>query len=195
MPYKDPDLRRMKAREYTAEYRVRQKLKAALIVPEPRFCKFCNESIVHKRIDAKFCSKEHKRMFADKKRDFAKEYQKNKIHKRNLALKYYYADLDASRLKQRQRQKNNLGIFAANAAKRRSAKLLRTPKWLSEDDLWMMKEAYQLANLRTKMFGFKWHVDHVVPLQGNNVSGLHVPWNLQVIPGALNISKLNSFEV
>jgi len=195
MPYKDLGLRRMKAREYTAKYRAQQKSKLALIIPESRFCKFCNESIAHKRIDAKFCSREHKRMFADSKRDFAKEYQKNKTQRKKQALKYYYADLNASRLKQRQRQKNNLSAAAAATAKRRSVKLLRTPKWLNEDDLWMLKEAYQLANLRTKMFGFKWHVDHIVPLQGEKVSGLHVPWNLQVIPGALNISKHNSFEV
>ena len=195
MPYKDLDVRRIKAREYTANYRAKQKLKTALIIPDPKFCKFCNENIAHKRIDAKFCSKEHKRMFADRNRDFAKEYQKNKTQRKKQALKYYYADLDASRLKQRQRQKNNLSAAAAATAKRRSAKLLRTPKWLSKDYMWMIKEAYQLADLRTKIFGIKWHVDHIVPLQGANVSGLHVPWNLQVIPGALNISKHNSFEV
>ena len=195
MPYKDLDLRRIKFREYAAKYRARNKAKAALSVPEPRFCQLCNESIVHKRIDAKFCSREHKRMFSDKKRDLAKEYQKNKMHKRKLALKYYYANVSESRLKKRQYQKSKPEVFAANTAKRRSAKLLRTPKWLSKDDLWIIKEIYQIAGLRTKMLGFAWHVDLIVPLQGEKVSGLHVPWNLQVIPGSLNISKHTSFEV
>ena len=71
----------------------------------------------------------------------------------------------------------------------------RTPKWLTEDDHWMIEQTYKFAALRTKMFGFAWHVDHIVPLQGKLVSGLHVPWNLQVIPAAENISKNNNFEV
>lgn len=74
-------------------------------------------------------------------------------------------------------------------AQRRASKLQRTPKWLTADDLWMMREAYGLAKLRNKLFEFKWHVDHIVPLQGATVSGLHVPWNLRVIPAVANVKK------
>jgi hypothetical protein len=83
-------------------------------------------------------------------------------------------------------------IQAADA-KRRASRLQRTPAWLTEDDLWMLEQTYELAALRTKMFGFKWHVDHVIPLQGALVSGLHVPHNMQVIPAAENLSKSNKF--
>jgi hypothetical protein len=79
----------------------------------------------------------------------------------------------------------------ARTVYRRLAKNQRTPKWLSEIDLWMIKEAYELAALRTKMFGFSWHVDHIIPLQGVTVSGLHVPKNLQVIPWLDNVRKHN----
>lgn len=81
----------------------------------------------------------------------------------------------------------------ANDAKRRTAKMRRTPAWLTEEDYWMIEQAYELAILRSKMFGFKWHVDHVIPLQGKNVSGFHVPTNLQVIPWIENISKANKY--
>jgi hypothetical protein len=83
----------------------------------------------------------------------------------------------------------------ANVRKRQAAKLQRTPKWLTKDDVWMMQEAYHLANLRTKLFGFSWHVDHVIPLQGKLVSGLHTPYNLQVVPAKENLSKFNRYEV
>ena len=76
-------------------------------------------------------------------------------------------------------------------ARRRSALLLRNPKWLTKDDLWLIEQAYEIAVLRTKMFGFYWHVDHVFPLQGKQVSGLHVPTNLQVIPARENLTKSN----
>jgi hypothetical protein len=77
----------------------------------------------------------------------------------------------------------------AYVRKRQAAKMQRTPKWLSKDDLWMLEEAYEVAVKRTKLFGFQWDVDHIVPLQGNTVSGLHVPWNIQVIPAVVNSSK------
>jgi hypothetical protein len=87
----------------------------------------------------------------------------------------------------------NPGKVRADTAKRRTAKMHRTPAWLTADDLWMIEQAYDLAALRTKIFGFSWHVDHVLPLQGKKVSGLHVPNNLQVIPWADNVSKSNKF--
>ena len=81
----------------------------------------------------------------------------------------------------------------ADLAKRRAAKMNRTPPWLGADDLWMIQEAHDLALLRAKETGFAWHVDHIVPLQGKQVSGLHVPWNLQVIPWQDNLRKANSY--
>jgi hypothetical protein len=69
----------------------------------------------------------------------------------------------------------------------------RTPSWLTSDDFWLIEQAYELAFLRTKTLGFQWQVDHVIPLHGRLVSGLHVPHNLQVIPAAENRSKSNKF--
>jgi hypothetical protein len=76
---------------------------------------------------------------------------------------------------------------------REAAKKCRTPSWLTEDDKWLIEQAYDIASIRTKHFGISFHVDHVVPLQGKAVSGLHVPWNLQVIPAKVNQAKSNHF--
>lgn len=87
------------------------------------------------------------------------------------------------------------GYRNAQARKHAISKRQRTPKWLTADDFWLINEAYDLAAIRTRMFGFPWHVDHIVPLNGRLVSGLHVPHNLQVIPGRLNRLKSNLYQV
>lgn len=89
----------------------------------------------------------------------------------------------------------HLGRATALSTKRKAAVKQRTPKWLTADDWFIIKEMYELAALRTKMLGFPWEVDHIIPLQGDTVSGLHVPQNLQVIPRKLNRAKWNLYEV
>lgn len=104
---------------------------------------------------------------------------------------YYYKDVEKSRKNQRDYQKRNIYIFAKIGAKYKASKLKRTPVWLTDDDHWMIEQAYELAQMRTLATGFAWHVDHIYPLQGKTVSGLHTPYNLQVIPAVQNLRKGN----
>lgn len=80
--------------------------------------------------------------------------------------------------------KNNRDKHNFKEAKRRAAKLNATPNWLSNEDWTKIKEIYE-----TCPSGY--HVDHIVPLQGAEVSGLHVPWNLQHLAARENIIKGN----
>ena len=68
------------------------------------------------------------------------------------------------------------------------------PKWLTESDLLHIKCKYQLASMLSKNTGEEWQVDHIIPLNGKFVSGLHVPNNLQVITAKENQQKLNKYE-
>ena len=79
--------------------------------------------------------------------------------------------------------------------KRHCSKMKRTPAWLTEKDTTHITCLYSLAAMRNKYSGEKWHVDHVIPLQGKNVSGLHVPLNLRVVPAAYNQRKYNTYEI
>lgn len=79
------------------------------------------------------------------------------------------------------------------AAKRRAALLCRTPKWLTSEDLFRISTMYLMSFALTKETGIEHHVDHIIPLRGRYVSGLHVPDNLQVIPGIENLRKNNSW--
>jgi hypothetical protein len=78
-------------------------------------------------------------------------------------------------------RRENRGICNALEAKRRASKLQRTPKWLTEDDKYRMKMFYITAKYMEWLHKIKFEVDHIVPLQGVEVSGLHVPWNLQLL--------------
>lgn len=82
-----------------------------------------------------------------------------------------------------------LVLFHAN--KRRAEKLKRTPPWADMDAI---KALYQQARATTMATGVEHHVDHVIPLQGRLVSGLHVHTNMQIIPGSENSRKRNRFE-
>ena len=73
----------------------------------------------------------------------------------------------------------------AFAAKRRAAKLQRTPKWLTREDYKEIQRFYAEAYKQGLT------VDHIIPLQGKNVSGLHVPWNLQILTKSENSKKGN----
>ena len=88
---------------------------------------------------------------------------------------------------------NNKSKAFAKSAKRRATKIQRTPPWLSEICLEEIKTIYKRAQLIKLFTGETWHVDHIIPLQGKTVSGLHVPWNLQILPAEDNLRKANKF--
>ena len=72
------------------------------------------------------------------------------------------------------------------------AKANRVPLWADKEKI---KELYKKAVLKSIETGIQWHVDHIVPLRGKLVSGLHVPENLRVIPGIENVKKANRYII
>jgi 5-methylcytosine-specific restriction endonuclease McrA len=66
-----------------------------------------------------------------------------------------------------------------------------TPKWLSPEQRMEIRLKYRLAIELSRATGIRHAVDHEVPIQGEEVCGLHVPWNLQVITQEENLKKYN----
>lgn len=98
------------------------------------------------------------------------------------------ADPQAKRRAKRTWKQRNHAAVIADRAKRRALEHRAIPLWANH---FFIQEAYRLAKLRTEMFGFKWHVDHIIPLRSESVCGLHTHDNLQVIPAVINLKKGN----
>ena len=88
-------------------------------------------------------------------------------------------------------KKNNPAKVAADGLKRRRFVKNATPSWLTNKDWDKMNYIYSLAKEQSSIIGEKYHVDHITPIRGKNICGLHVPWNLQVLPSDLNLKKGN----
>ena len=85
----------------------------------------------------------------------------------------------------------NPGKINSYAAKRRAAMAKAMPPWLTEQHMRQIESIYQEARNRQSADGIPRHVDHIYPLMGKTVSGLHVPWNLQILFGEDNLVKSN----
>ena len=86
---------------------------------------------------------------------------------------------------------NSKDLYYARKAKRRASLLARTPSWLTAEHYSQINSVYWLAKLQQELTDTKYEVDHIVPLQGKTVCGLHVPWNLQIITMEQNRQKAN----
>ena len=88
------------------------------------------------------------------------------------------------------KERNLIWVRADTKARRRKHRQA-TPQWLSRMQKAEIRQLYQIAITMTKTTGEQYVVDHIVPLRGNDVCGLHVPWNLRVITQEENLKKSN----
>jgi len=132
-------------------------------------------------------------------------YERHRERELAAALAYYRENRDAQKAKHAAWVERNREYCAeyrrrcaedynARTAKRRAALLQRTPAWLTKKDYAAMHAKYAAAVRRSRETGVPHHVDHVLPLQGKRVSGLHVPSNLRVVPARVNLSKGSRFD-
>ena len=137
------------------------------------------------------------RQLTTSRKKYLVDYRKNseKLRAYQATYQKMYEQTEKVRKMRAQYRKDHSAQWTAKTRRYQAAKENRTPNWLTDEDVWMISEAYELASIRTKLFGFVWEVDHVVPLRGKLVSGLHVPHNLQIIPKRDNVKKSNHFTV
>jgi len=132
----------------------------------------------------------------EKVNEYSKSWCQNNKNKRASVMKAW-RDANKERVKtyNKHYRESNRGKIVFFMANRRNAKLNRTPCWLTETDFEKIKRKYAYAQRKAEKTGERWVVDHIIPLQGKFVSGLHVPANLRVIKNTTNCSKHNHFDL
>lgn len=156
-----------------------------------------------KRVDSRAYRARNLEMITDRERAYRKA---NTERLREKDRNYYEANREAFRAyhrqhhaknrekfceKSRKYRKENRGKMNALNAKRRASQNQATPKWLTKEQLEQIAAIYEQAAYLTKTSGEPHHVDHIIPLQGKIVCGLHVPHNLQILTADENIRKSN----
>jgi hypothetical protein len=145
-------------------------------------CKSCNAE--HKRIKHSENPEHYRRLVAESTaRHYEKKLNRNTAYRKNNPDKVYlWKKLD--------RQKNKDRVNSNNAL-HRASKNIRTVSWANLEQI---KSFYVTANGLSMLTGDWYHVDHIIPLNGKNVCGLHVENNLQILTAKENLKKGNNYE-
>lgn len=192
--------KKAKKAAYDREYRAKnaEKIKAAK--------KLWGQSDVKKAYDKKWVEEHRERSNAIKKawKERNPEYEKARYevtgeHKRaynrerharkaeelcKKTAEWRKANPDRARQAVRDHYRANRAEYIARARARKTKLSLATPKWA---DTQKIAEIYQEAG------ALGMHVDHIIPLNGKLVTGLHVPENLQLLSPEENMRKGNRY--
>lgn len=128
------------------------------------------------------CNLEFRRAYRKQYPDRYKEYDRLKYHERG------------GRERMAAYKRARRAHFTAKEGERCSRRKEATPHWLTTTHEAQMQWLYSLRDKLSTSSGTLYHVDHIIPLIHENVCGLHVPWNLRLLPASVNIAKGNTYS-
>jgi len=159
-------------------------------------CNTCFNKDRPSRAGSEYAKKHWKKYYAENKDELLRK-QKEDEKRKEYAKNRYQEKKDE--IKKKQKEYSKTSRAKALSARRQSLRARRVkeaqPSWLSPEQIQEMTNLYWLAQDLKTVTGMMYHVDHIVPLKGHNVCGLHVPWNLQVLPADVNMRKSNKMEI
>ena len=145
-----------------------------------------------------FSSKSKKKKQAEDPEGMREMYRQRYIRKADKVKarrkKYVQANRDRILLEMRKFYERFPEVFRAQSATRRARKRNASPPWLNSEMKAQIKALHAEANALKKEFGIQYDVDHIVPLFGKTVCGLHVPWNMRILTHTENLSRPRHFS-
>lgn len=161
----------------------------------PRYTSTIGE--IRYRLYCKKCSKKKKDSWRKENKEHhnqkCREWVKNNPEKRKQTVLKYSQKPEYKEYHKKYRvahRRLNIDKYKARVSARRRRVREATPNWLDKTTL---EKFYVGAQALTRERQELYTVDHIVPLNGKNVCGLHVPWNLQILHHKENYSKSNKF--
>lgn len=161
--------------------RIRQSIRRANMTPEEKAAK----SEYQKQWEAN----NRERVRDNARKTYNRDIEHSRQMKRKATRKH--RELNDDILRERRKTPEHRAKSAHLTAKRRYSKRLATPWWA---DLEEIQKVYALCAKVTKKTGIAMAVDHIIPISGKNVCGLHVHWNLRIISKSANSVKNNKLE-
>ena len=132
--------------------------------------------------------------FREYNKSEAGQQAKQRYYTRNKALVIEKAQARPDEDKRRYKKNHKIAnpdMYREMVSLRRRRFRQATPKWLTAEQKMEIRLRYRLAIELSRRTGIRHAVDHIVPLQGETVCGLHVPWNLEVLTQEENLKKYN----
>ena len=117
-------------------------------------------------------------------------YKKNLVYYLEKSRKWKSENRDLVNINHKKYRDRNPGKQALKRSKRRTRIKHQTPSWLTTLQKAQIVAIYDKCK-QYRLQGFDFHVDHIVPLKGKEVSGLNVPWNLRIVTAKFNLLKGN----
>lgn len=152
-------------------------------------CNQCaRESKTRKRYQAAYYQKNKQRL-----NEINKQWIKNNPEKfAEIQSKSSKKNIERRRAYARKHRAENPYLYSFYCRTRQAKQCNATPKWANHEAI---KVKYKERNTMSKVTGLAYNVDHIIPLQGENVCGLHVANNLRVILARDNQRKSNRLEM
>jgi len=139
---------------------------------------------------SKLWRENNKERYANQMKNY---YEKNKELLKQRTIDWTKQNKSRKKTTDKRWRESNPEKYSASMKRYKVSKKNRTPSWLTSEQHDQIESFYEAAFAFRIFTGLEYHVDHIVPLQGKTVSGLHVPANLQVLQSSDNLKKSNLF--